>query len=209
MLRDRAHSATGEQRRRPRPHPLLLSLGASLGALLAATVVASAAPSGTREAARLDSSLTRIAKLADQRVRPAARRLAQGLPAGVERVKALREPAATTQAQAKVALDELRQMSLPATLDPHYSPALVAAGRAFVAASGQDPLTQTTVNPDYLGLESELATSERQLAGSADEASRLAVRVRRLTQALNRSRRRAQRLTQLLRRGAGATRRGR
>ncbi|MGE5336020.1 MAG: hypothetical protein ACM3JL_01190 [Nitrososphaerota archaeon] len=199
--------------RRTRPRALLPFLGIALAILPATVAVAasatSAPPRATREAGRLDSSLSRVAKLAGGQVRPAARQLAQGLPAALQRVQALREPASTTQAQVKIAFDELRQMSAPATLDPHYSAALVAAGRAFVAASGQDPLTRTTINPDYLGLETELAASEAELAGSAGEASRLSTRVRQLTKALSRTKRRAHRLARLLIRGGAATGAGR
>jgi hypothetical protein len=170
-------------------------------------VAAPAVSGGAREAGRLDLSLTRIARLADRQVRPPARRLAQGLPTEAEQLKALREPASTTQEQAKVALDELRQMSVPATLDPHYVPALLAAGRAFLAVSGQDPLTGTTVNPDYLGLESELAASEARLADSASAAAKLSARARWLSRALARTRRRADRLARLLRHDSTARRR--
>ena len=63
-------------------------------------------------------------------------------------------------------------MSATATLDPHYLPALVAAGRAYVAVSGQDPLTGTTINPDYLGLEPELAANVARLGRSAERRRR-------------------------------------
>ena len=196
------------KRRWTHPRPLLLPLCASLAVLLAgAAVAAPTLSSATREARGLDSSLTGISKLLERQVRPLSRRLAQGLPAEAERLKALREPASTTQDQVKVALDELRQMGIPATLDPHYVPALLAAGRAFLAASGQDPLTRTTVNPDYLGLESELAASEARLAGSAGVAARLAARARRLDLSLARTRRRADRLARILRRDPTARRR--
>jgi hypothetical protein len=213
MTSDHPQPARTTEHRRPRRRPVVLPLCASLATLLlVAAVAAYATPSGTpsatpEEAGRLDSTLAKIAKFADRRVRPAARRLARELPAGAEGLRALREPAGTTQDQAKIALDELRQMSLPATLDPHYAPALVAAGRAFVAATGQDPLTGTTINPEYSGLDSELAASEARLAGSASEAAKLSARVGQLRQALARSKRRAQRLTRRLRHGGA--RRGR
>jgi len=198
----------GGEARRPRPRSLLLLLSASIAVLLAgAAVAAPVMSSGPGEAGRLESSLARIARLADRQVRPMARRLAQRLPAGAEDLQALREPARTTQDQVKVALDELRQMSISATLDPHYLPALVAAGRAFVAASGQDPVTLTTIDPDYLGLESELAGSEARLAASARAAAKLSARAGRLTRALTRTRRLASRRARLLRQETAAWRR--
>jgi len=138
----------------------------------------------------------------------AGRRLARDLPADASRLKSLREPAATTQTQAGIALDELRQMSLPATLDPHYAPALVAAGRAFLAASGQDPLTRTAINPDYSGLEGEIAAGEARLERSAGDARTVAAGVRRLERRLTRVRRRVQRLKRRLRAAHARARQG-
>jgi len=140
--------------------------------------------------------------------REAGRRLARDLPADAQQLKSLREPAATTQDQTKVALDELRQMSAPATLDPHYAPALVAAGRAFLAVSGQDPLTRTAINPDYTGLESELAAAEARLERSAGDARTAAAGIRRLGRRLVQMRRRVQRLGRRLRAARARARRG-
>lgn len=205
---DHPQSAASGACRRAHLRSFLPSLGAALALLLAGSAVAAPTASApARDAERLSSSLAGIAALADERVQPPARRLAQGLPGSVEQLRALREPAATTQDQAQVAFDELRQMGIPGVLDPHYLPALVAAGRAFFAASGQDPLTRTTVNPDYLGLERELAAAEAGLAGSARAAAKLSARVGRLTRALARMRRRAGRLTRLLRHDPAARRR--
>lgn len=114
----------------------------------------------------------------------AARHLARELPTDAAQLQALREPAATTQSQVGIALDELRQMGAPADLDPHYLPALVAAGRAYVAASGQDPLTRTAIDPEYTGLEAELATSEARLERSAGDAHAVAAGIRRLERRL-------------------------
>lgn len=114
----------------------------------------------------------------------AARRLARELPADAGQLQALREPAATTQSQVAIALDELRQMGALADLDPHYLPALVATGRAFVAATGQDPLTRTTIDPEYTGLEAELARSEARLDRSAGDARTVAAGMRRLERRL-------------------------
>jgi hypothetical protein len=152
-----------------------------------------AMPGGSVEAGRLRSDLDRIARLAERGVRPLSLRLTQQLPAEAKRLQRLREPASTAVTQIRVALDELRQMSA-LRLDPHYLPALVAAGRAFVAASGQDPLTGTAVNPEYPGLESELTAGEAHLGRDASGAAKLSTRVKRLSQALTRARRRASRL---------------
>jgi hypothetical protein len=138
----------------------------------------------------------------------AGRRLARDLPVEASNLKSLREPAATTQAQLGIALDELRQMSAPADLDPHYLPALVAAGRAFVAVSGQDPLTRTAINPEYTGLESELAAGEARLARSAGDARTVAAGIRRLERRLAHMRRRVRRLGRRLRAAHARARRG-
>jgi len=161
--------------------------------LLGAAMPVAALPSGASEAGRLRSDLARMTKLAKREVQPPAQRLAQRLPGEVERLKRLREPASTATAQIRVALDELRQMSA-LKLDPHYLPALVAAGRAFIAASGQDPLTGTAVNPGYAGLEPELAAGEAGLGRNAADAAKLSTRVKHLTRALARAKRRAGRL---------------
>lgn len=201
-------AAAGGQRPRARLRSLLLPVGASLLVVLTGSAVAAPPLSrATREARQLDSALTRSARTADRTVRPMARRLAAKLTSGAERLQALREPASTAQEQVEIALDQLRQMSLPAMLDPHYAPALLAAGRAFVAASGEDPLTHTTIDPEYSGLASELAASEARLAGSAGLAVRLAARAGRLSRALARTRRRAGRLARLLRHDSASGRR--
>lgn len=170
--------------------PLVVAL---LAVLLGPAISAPAMVGNAAEAGRLRSDLARMAKLAKRGLQPQARRLAQRLPTEAERLGRLREPASTATAQIRVTLDELRQMSA-LRLDPHYLPALVAAGRAFLAASGQDPLTGTAVNPDYSGLEAELAASEAGLGGYATEAAKLSARVKRLARALARSERRATRL---------------
>jgi hypothetical protein len=192
--------------------PLLLALSVLATSLLpAVTVPVLAMPSGAAEAGRLQSSLARIAKLANREVRPPALRLARGLPDEARRLGELREPASTTQAQVGIALSELRQMGATTILDPHYLPALVAAGRAFVAVSGQDPLTRTTINPDYLGLETELAASEARLGRSAEDAGEASGAVKRLTRALAGAKGRAHRLERQIQRlrASGASSRAR
>lgn len=207
MSADHAQPTASGALRRGRSSSLRLLFVMVLGLLGAGVAIAApTAATPTREAGRLNASLTEIARLVDGRVGPPARGLARGLPGSAEQLRALREPAATTQDQVKVALDELRQMGIPAMFDPHYAPALLAAGRAFLAASGQDPLTRTTVDPEYLGLERELAATEARLVGSARVAAQLSARVGRLGRALARTRRRADRLTRLLRHDAPARR---
>lgn len=201
MHRNRGQTTDAPVHRRLAHPSLLVRCALATTALLwiCAVPPARATPSGTAEAERLRSSLTWIAKLASRRVRPPALHLTQSLPGGAERLEALREPAAATRAQVETTLEELRRMSAPATLDPHYLPALVAAGGAFVAVSGQDPLTRTTINPDYLGLEPELGASAVWLRSAAADAGELSSRVKRLTRALINSRRRATRLERELR----------
>jgi hypothetical protein len=186
---------------------LLLPVAVLLFALLLVPAMpVPAMPGGAAEAGRLRSDLARMAKLAKRGLRPPALRLAQRLPAEAERLKRLREPASTTATQIRVALDELRQMSA-LRLDPHYLPALIAAGRASLAVSDQDPLTGTAVNPEYAGLEAELAGGEARLGRDAAEAAKLSARVKRLARALARSRRRAGRLERRVHRLRAAARR--
>ncbi len=173
--------------------------GLAFALLLGPAIAVSAMPAGTAETGRLQSALAQMTELANRQLRPPALRLARDLPGDADRLDALRDPASTTQAQVKIALDELRQMT-SLTLDPHYLPALVAAGRAYVAVSGQDPLTETTINPDYLGLERELAGDAARLDGAAGDAGQLSSGVKRLTRELIRAKRRASRLASEVRR---------
>jgi hypothetical protein len=187
----------------------LFALGAPAAILLLGAAVPVLATTGRSSGGgRLDASLSRIAKLAERQLQAPARRLARDLPGEAKQLKALREPASTTEAQVGIVLDELRQMSVPAGLDPHYLPALVAAGRAFVAVSGQDPLTRTAINPDYAGLEAELAASEARLDRSAGDAGGVAAAVERLTRALAGAQRHARRLERRRRAAGARARRG-
>jgi hypothetical protein len=192
--------ATSNLKRRPPPARRLLPAAAIVFALLLApALLVTAMPAGAAEAGRLDAALGRITKLARRGLRPPALRLARQLPAEAAGLDRLREPANLAQTQLGVALDELRQMDA-LTLDPHYLPALVAAGRAHLALSGQDPLTGTTVNPEYRGLEPELAENAAQLDSSATEATALSSRVKRLTRSLAGAKRRARKLEREIRR---------
>lgn len=182
---------TALSRRPPPSRRLLLAIAALvLALLLATTIPVSASPSGKAEAQRLHSTLARMAKLANRSLRPPSQQLAQDLPADADRLDRLREPASTAQAQLSVALGEMQQMST-LVIDPHYAPALVAVGRAFAAVSGQDPLTRTTINPEYVGLEQELAGNVTRLRQSGDDAEKLARDVKRLSEQLVLAQRRA------------------
>lgn len=201
MSSDPHHATRIFDSRPPRARPTFLTICAlALALLLGSAAPLPAMPSDATEAGRLHSALAGMTKLVNREVRPPALRLARGLPVDAEQLNGLREPASTTRAQAKIALDELRQMSASTTLDPHYLPALVAAGRAYMAVSGQDPITGTTINPDYLGLEPELATNAARVHDAAADASELSGSVKRLSRALSASKRRARRLEQQLRR---------
>lgn len=197
--------------RSPLARRSLLGPTALLLALLAAVAIPAAAmPGPDAETGRLHADLVRIGKLAGRGVKPPVAQLGRDLPATADRVERLREPASTAQAQIGIALDELRQMKA-LVVDPHYLPALTAAGRAYLAISGQDPLTRTTINPDYRGLEPELAANAASLAESAAAAKKASTRVRRLTRLLVRAKRRARLLERRIGRlqAAGATATGR
>lgn len=189
---------TGHDRPPAARRPLVLSCALVLVLSLAAAVPVLATSGGGGEAARLRSDLDRIAELVNGRLRPPALRLARDLPGDGKRINRLREPASTARAQLKVALDELQRMSA-LKIDSHYLPALIAVGRAYTAVSGDDPVTGTKVNAEYLGLESELATSEARLTEASKDASGLYAAVNRLREELVRSKRRANRIERQIR----------
>lgn len=183
----------------------LFAASALLAMLLLAPVLPAAAIPGSDTAAgQLHLSLTRMTQFSGRAVGAPARQMARRLPAEADALAELREPTATAETELGTALAELRQMSAPATLDPHYMPALVAAGRAYLALSGSDPVTRSTVNPEYLGVERELEEGVGRLGGLAKASGKLSERVRHLTRALLKTKR----LAQLLERralGAGAS----
>jgi hypothetical protein len=193
------HAPADSKRRRPSVQRLLFAVLALAPALLLALAMpAPAAPGGATEAERLHRALARMAKFTSHRVRPPAGRVASAVPDGADRLEKLQEPASTAEAQVSIALGELQQMSA-LTYDPHYMPALVAAGRAFVAISGQDPLTRTAINPDYLGLEHELAGNASGLQTAGRDAAKALSGIKRLNRELIRAKRRAARLERRLR----------
>jgi hypothetical protein len=110
-----------------------------------------------------------------------------------KRVDSLRQPAATTEEQLGIAFGQIQQMTALA-YDPHYLPALVAVGRAYVAASGTDPLTGTMVDPEYGGLGRELTGSAAALHRAAGHSAQLSRTVRSLTAKLAAERRRSTQL---------------
>jgi hypothetical protein len=187
----------------------IAKLAIALGLLVALAIPAIAFGGGAgrgaaTDARRLSSSLAGLATQAGHRLRPPAARLARALPADAEQIEALREPAATTEAQLGIALDQLQQMRA-LTADPHYTPTVIAVGRAYVAATGHDPLTATAIDPSYAGLGPELAGDASGLRQAAGEAGDLSARVKRLSKALSRERRRAARLEREIRRMRTAT----
>jgi len=181
------------------PHGLALALAAAVLTLAGGAALA-AAPAPSGEAQRLSADLGRNAKFANRALRPPLRQLAHGLPGAAERLEELRAPAATAESELRTTLSELRRMRA-LTLDPHYMPALVAAGRAYLAVSGKDPIALTTVNPDYQGLEPEIAADAADLGEAAATARKATARVKRLARALQRSKRRANRLQRQIARG--------
>ncbi len=184
MTTDTRQANRGLDRRPRSAHRLPLAVAVLvLGLLVAATIPVSAMPSGKAEAERLHSTLVRMTTLVNRRLQPPSQQLAQALPADASRLDRLREPATTAQEQLSVALGEMQKMST-LIVDPHYTPALVAVGRAFIAVSGQDPLTRTAINPEYLGLERELAGDSTLLRQSGDSAGGLSRDVKRLTSQL-------------------------
>lgn len=182
------------------PVPLLLALLAL--ALLAATparAIPPTAASAANEAAGLGAALAGSAQLTRTRLGPEARALAKSLPRLAGRVDSLRQPAATVEEQLSIALGQLQQMTM-LVYDPHYSPALIAVGRAYFAASGTDPLTGTAVDPEYAGLGRELTGSAAALHRQASHSAQLSRTVRSLTARLSLERRRSAQLATALER---------
>ena len=154
----------------PAARPLLARLAVLLALLLGPTLPVPAMPAAPPRPGGSHSALARMTKLANRgygRRRCGWHGTFPPPPIGSTACANRRAP---PRAQIGIALDELRQMGAAAALDPHYLPALVAAGRAYVAVSGQDPLTGTTINPDYLGLEPELAANAAQLGARPTDA---------------------------------------
>lgn len=168
-------------------------------AILLLLVSVAASPGVEAKGGGLYSALTRMARLSTHQLRPRTTRLAADLPETAGRLKDLREPASTAETQVGIALGELQQMSA-LIYDPHYAPALVAAGRAFVAITGRDPLTRTAINPEYQGLGHELAADASSVETSGRNAAKALSAVKRLSRELARSKRRAGRLERELRR---------
>lgn len=194
MGADRSHRGAGAGR-------ALAALTGFLGLALAGAALALAAPptpAGVAgEAAGLSTALEGSTRLVRTRLAPEARALAKGLPRTADRIGSLRRPAATTEEQLSIAFGQLQQMSAVAD-DPHYLPALLAVGRAHLAASGTDPLTGIAVDPEYAGLGNELAAGDAALQRAAARAGRLSRATRALTKRLAEERRRSARLATAL-----------
>jgi hypothetical protein len=167
-------------------------------ALAALARAASPTPAGTAaDAAGLSAELVAPSRLARTQLSPEARALAKALPRMAKRVDSLRQPAATTEEQLGIAFGQIQQMTALA-YDPHYLPALVAVGRAYVAARGTDPLTGTMVDPEYGGLGRELTGSAAALHRAAGHSAQLSRTVRSLTAKLAAERRRSTQLATAL-----------
>lgn len=178
---------------------VLLALAVGI-ALACATVAQAAAPSpaaSANAAARLSAAIAGSARLTRASLAPAAKTVAKALPSAAARLDSLQGPAATTEEQLRVALGQLQQVS-PLAYDPHYLPALLAVGRAYLAAAGADPITGITVDPEYTGLRRELAAGRAQLRRSASRAATVAEGLRALSLRLAREKRHAARLAATL-----------
>lgn len=189
MSLDRSHQA-GAWR-----GPLFLAVALCL-ALVVTALASAASPtamSTASDAARLSTAIADSAQLARVRLGPEGSGLARGLPGITKRLDSLRQPAAITEEQLSVALGQLQQMSA-LTYDPHYLPALIAVGRAYVAASGVEPLIGTAVDPEYAGLGRELDAAHAGLSRSAAHAALLSKDVKALAAKLATEKRRAARL---------------
>jgi hypothetical protein len=174
----------------------------ALALLATLSLIAGAPAHPPREGAGVGEALDGLAKLAQEELRPPARRLASGVPGAHQRLGGLTEPASTVEAQLGIALGELVAID-PLASDPHHMSALLAVGRAYATATGRDPLTRTTINPEYEGLAVELAEGVAQL----DRAGRDAISLRRGIRQLIRRLAKAKRLARALERrrdpGAG------
>jgi hypothetical protein len=207
MINLREALARSTHRRRGARRLLLATSGLGCILLLASAVSVPEDMAGTAEAGRLYSALTRMGKLTNRQVRHPAARVARTLPAGAERIDGLRESASTAEAQVSIALGELQQMSA-LKYDPHYLPALIATGRAFVAITGQDPMTRTAINPEYRGLVRELTDEVAGLQAASRGAGKAVRGAKRLSRELLRAKRRAARLERQLKRQRARAARG-
>jgi hypothetical protein len=181
-------------------------MGVLLLALTATALAHRPASPAAGQAARIGEALDRMTSITRRRVQPPASSLSLSLPSEAARLERLREPAATVEDQLGLALAELERMTAHA-YDPHYLPAVIAVGRAFLAATGEDPLTRTQISPEYAGLVPEMAAGASKLGRSAAAARRVSAAAARLARALARSRRHARQLARRLQRardGAGA-----
>lgn len=189
MHLDRGHTGARANRLR------LILVASLLAALAAVTIARAATPTPATvaaEASGLSSATSASAGLA-RRLAPEAGGLAHSLPGVLGRLESLHEPTTTTEEQLRVALGQLQQMSV-LTYDPHYLPALLAVGRAYLSATGSDPLSGTAVDPEYTGLGRELSRAGSDLKRGAARAARLSHEVKSLSLELTRQKRRAARL---------------
>lgn len=189
MHSDRGHPGTKITRVR-----LLFACG-MVAVLAAVTVARAATPTPATVAAEAGhlSSATSVSAGLARRLAPEAGGLAHSLPGVLRRLDSLHEPIATTEEQLRLALGQLQQMSA-LTYDPHYLPALLAVGRAYLSATGSDPLSGTAIDPEYTGLGRELSRAGSDLKRGAARATRLSHEVKTLSRELTRQKRRAARL---------------
>lgn len=187
-----APTITDARRPRQARRPLAI-LAAALALTLTIALPVVAMTPADPAAERLQAAVEQMSKLVKHRLKAPSVRLSRSLPANADQVGRLGEPATTAQEQLSIVLGELRQMNA-LTLDPHYGPALLAAGRAFMAVSGQDPLTRTAVNPEYQGLANEIAADASRLRSSAGDATDVSDAVKALSKQLVQARRQVRRL---------------
>ena len=144
-------------------------------------------------ARRLKAGLAK-ARRASSDALPRIRELRDGLSKGSDGLERLREPAQTADrelTEAKAALDAMLPTSKG---DPSYARAYKAVATAKGAVSGRHPVTGQKVDPEYDGLDAELASASDQLEVAAGGVSQLERGTGRLVSGLSRLERGAGRL---------------
>jgi RND superfamily putative drug exporter len=144
-------------------------------------------------AQRLRDGLAKARRAASEAV-PRVQELRSGLAEGADGLGKLREPAQRADAELTEAIDALEAMLPTSMADPQYAKAYESVLTAKGAISGTNPLTGQPVDPNYRGMDAELADASARLDAAAVAVGRLERGTARLADGLGRLERGAERL---------------
>jgi putative drug exporter of the RND superfamily len=147
-----------------------------------------------RGARKLRSGLAK-ARRESSAALPRIRELRDGLSDGARGLDRLREPAQEADRQLTEAQSALEAMLPTSKGDPSYARAYKAVLTAKGAVTGRHPITNQKVDPEYDGLDAELAGASDKLGQAAAGVGRLERGTARLGSGLRRLERGAGRLT--------------